>query len=89
MHCVPLAEVEVGGHLRYDRNLRSQRREKSSLLFVAFCGRLVFDFSNPAVFASYSAELAARAVAEKKKLSSVCCLNREIEGACTLSTGTS
>lgn len=61
MDCVPLKTVDAGGQLEYDRNLRTQRRKKSPLLFIAFRGELVFDKFNPEVFARYAAKAQALA----------------------------
>jgi hypothetical protein len=55
MVCVPLAEVQAGGKLRYDAKVRTQRRQKSDLLFVEVCGALVFDKFNSSVFALWAA----------------------------------
>ena len=41
---VDLAAVDPGGELVYDKNLRTQRRAKSRLLYVEFEGALVYDF---------------------------------------------
>ena len=54
MDCVPLSEVNAGGKLSYDKKLRTQRRQKSNLMFVAFGNELVFDSLNPYVFARWS-----------------------------------
>lgn len=54
MVCLPLEAVDAGGQLAYDRNLRTQRRKESLLMFVALRGELVFDKANPDVFAKYA-----------------------------------
>jgi hypothetical protein len=54
MDCMPLKNVDAGGQLAYDRNVRSQRRRESKMLFVAFRGNLVFDAANPEVFVKYA-----------------------------------
>lgn len=59
MLCVPLSDVHAGGKLRYDAKVRTQRREKSDLLFVEVSGALVFDKFNPSVFAQWAASSTA------------------------------
>ena len=56
MDCAPLKTVDAGGQLEYDRSIRTQRRQESPLLFIAFRGELVYDKFNPEVFASYAAK---------------------------------
>ena len=51
---MPLEQIKAGGKLSYDKKLRTQRRQKSSLLFVAFENELVFDAFNPTVFVRWS-----------------------------------
>ena len=54
MSSVPLEQIKAGGKLSYDKKLRTQRRSKSSLLFIAFENELVFDAFNPSVFVRWS-----------------------------------
>ena len=61
MDCVLLKTVDAGGQLEYDRSIRTQRRQESPLLFIAFRGELVYDKFNPEVFASYAAKAQALA----------------------------
>ena len=49
-----LEMVAAGGKLSYDKNLRTQRREKNTLLFVEYKGELVYDAENPVVFQSWA-----------------------------------
>lgn len=47
---VPLETIKPGGKLVYDRNLRTQRREKSCMYFVEYGEELVYDFEDEGVF---------------------------------------
>lgn len=51
-----LHTVEVGGGLSYDRNLRTQVRTVSLLRFISQSSRLLFDYADPTVFATYVEE---------------------------------
>jgi len=65
-----LEQVQVGGKLKYDSKLRTQRREKSSLYFVELDNVLVFDAENPHCFEQWALSVATqekREVVEEKK----------------------
>mmetsp|Transcript_8162 Transcript_8162/g.17037 ORF Transcript_8162/g.17037 Transcript_8162/m.17037 type:complete len:185 (-) Transcript_8162:14-568(-) len=53
LSCMDLVDVDPGGQLVYDKNLRTQRRAKSRLLFVELEGELVFDFEDPNLFREF------------------------------------
>lgn len=44
---------QIGGNLAYDRNVRTQVRQTSTLRFVQWGKRCVYDWQNPSVFAEY------------------------------------
>jgi hypothetical protein len=66
---VPLRQANINDRLVYDRRIRTKCRLPSTLRFISYSNRLIFDYANPYVFGDYVAKEHAKAdLLERKEI---------------------